>query len=941
MKDTFTSQQREIVARKMGYEGPMSMFDTFLNASADDAQKYASITDKYVQRMANGGSVVKMYTGGEIASYIANIQASGGGDKEIAAAMNQYGVSPSQVAAATGTNVAEVQSRYEAATAPAPVTTTSTSTTTAAPSTKTSTTTPVAQTTTTPAVMTAAAAAVPTPTGQYTDADIVGYIKNIQKAGGSNADIAQAMDKFKVDPSKVASAFVGQENAPSLVEIQAAYNKVNPTGAYSTLNAAEKAIAVSNTQLQQQLATAQADKAAAEAALAAAQDEAARAAAQARLDEANKILTTAQKAIDVGASPTAGTASAITPSLNTATTEQKLATQLAPTTATTATQTLAAPAATAAAPTATPAAQMAATTAATGVTAEMGKLTAAQGTVSPNAQVTAAQQEPTTTALAGLQGAQLDAAQQAALQTRTAQAGEMVSGSAVDQARVEAELAKNVAAQATVTEDMTVQGQLAKLTANFDASNPPAWAAGSLRAATAQMAARGLSASSMAGQAIVQAALEAATPVAAADAKVFQDMGLANLSNRQQMAVLTAQQRATFMGQEFDQNFQTKVLNAAKVSDIANQNFSAAQQVALENARLAQSVDLANLSNDQAIVMAKAAEMATLETANLNNRQQAAVANAQSFLQMDMANLSNEQQTALFKSQQISTALLSDAAAENAAKQFNATSTNQTNQFFAGLTTQVAQFNATQTNAINQFNTDQANAIAKFNADVQNQRDAFNAQNRLVIDQSNAQWLREISTANTAATNAANTANAQLSQQMTLAEYNNLIQLYRDKLTFTWQSAQNDLDRATKISTANISGSATVDAASTAAEGQMMNTAVSAAAVYALSLSDENAKDITGVVTNPLLKIKSLTGYTYTYKQGFEKYGYPSDTEMSGVLAGEVQKVIPSAITPFAHDTSFRTVNYADITAMLIEAVKELSGTVDSLSAKLATLEAK
>ena len=49
--------------------------------------------------------------------------------------------------------------------------------------------------------------------------------------------------------------------------------------------------------------------------------------------------------------------------------------------------------------------------------------------------------------------------------------------------------------------------------------------------------------------------------------------------------MLAAEQRAKFMGQEFDQKFQAKVANAAKVSDIANMNFTAEQQIALENSR--------------------------------------------------------------------------------------------------------------------------------------------------------------------------------------------------------------------------------------------------------------------------------------------------------------------------------------------------------------------
>ena len=59
-----------------------------------------------------------------------------------------------------------------------------------------------------------------------------------------------------------------------------------------------------------------------------------------------------------------------------------------------------------------------------------------------------------------------------------------------------------------------------------------------------------------------------------------------------------------------------------------------------------------------------------------------------------MANLSNQQQTELFKSQQRVQGLFTDQAAENAARQFNASSQNQVDQFFANLANQVSQFNA-------------------------------------------------------------------------------------------------------------------------------------------------------------------------------------------------------------------------------------------------------
>jgi len=519
--------------------------------------------------------------------------------------------------------------------------------------------------------------------------------------------------------------------------------------------------------------------------------------------------------------PTSPLAPVITPAQNVVTEDQVLTTQLAPAQAASVTAAQAPTAATAAAPTTTPAATMQAAAAAPSVSGTVSQLQPAQGVVSQQAQVQAAQVEPTSTALGTLKAAEGTATQITGAPIRGVQTGEIISGAAVDRTAVEAALQQAEAAQGVVTADMTVQGQLNTLMSTFEAGSPPPWAAASLRNVTSVLAQRGLGASSLAGQAMIQATLEAALPIASADAQTYQQMGLQNLSNRQQVAMLTAQQRAQFLGQEFDQNFQTRVLNAAKVADIANQNFNAQQQIAIENARLAQTMDMANLNNRQALVMANAAQIATLETANLNNRQQAAVANAQAFLQMDMANLSYSQQAEMFKAQSNVQAILSDQAAENAARQFNAASQNQVTQFFAGLATQVQQFNATQTNAMSQFNADQYNTVARFNTESQNQREQFNAQNRLVIDQSNAAWRREISTANTAAINRANEINAQSALQVGLAEYNNQMQVFRDNIQYAFTSGENNKNRENYVAIAVLQKQGQVEAAKLALEGKM------------------------------------------------------------------------------------------------------------------------
>ena len=360
------------------------------------------------------------------------------------------------------------------------------------------------------------------------------------------------------------------------------------------------------------------------------------------------------------------------------------------------------------------------------------------------------------------------------------------------------------AATATPSEKATVAGQLATLTEDFDATNPPPWAAGALRGVMAQMQARGMATSSVAGQAMIQAALESALPIASADANTQARFEEQNLSNRQARAMLAAEQRAKFLGMEFDQGFQAKVLNASKVSDIANMNFNAEQQVILENSRAVNTMNLANLSNRQALVMAEASSLANLDIANLNNRQQAQVENAKNFLQMEMANLSNKQQTELFKSQSMQTALFNDQAAENAAKQFNATSQNQTDQFFSNLKTQVSQFNAAQQNAHAQFNAGEKNAMEKFNAEMQNQRDQFNSKNRLIIDQNNAQWRRTIATSDTAAINRANELNATALLNMSNSAYNNLWQYYNDVMEMSWESTENERQRVVSMAIAQL-----------------------------------------------------------------------------------------------------------------------------------------
>jgi len=194
-----------------------------------------------------------------------------------------------------------------------------------------------------------------------------------------------------------------------------------------------------------------------------------------------------------------------------------------------------------------------------------------------------------------------------------------------------------------------------------------------------------------------------------------------------------------------------------------------------------------------------------------------AAADASTYFQADMATFNAATQAELLNTQLRQQSLLSDQSAENAAKQFNASSIGQLQQFQAQLVAQIqsqnadritaiSQFNAAEVNktaaqnaansiAVDTFNEQQKNQVNQFNAQVQSQREQFNAQMRFAIDQSNVLWRREINTANTASINAAAQSNVQNLFNMSQIAQNNLWQAWRDEASWAWQSQENATSR--------------------------------------------------------------------------------------------------------------------------------------------------
>lgn len=103
---------------------------------------------------------------------------------------------------------------------------------------------------------------------------------------------------------------------------------------------------------------------------------------------------------------------------------------------------------------------------------------------------------------------------------------------------------------------------------------------------------------------------------------------------------------------------------------------------------------------------------------------------------------------------------------------------------------------------------------------------------------------------------------------------------------------------------------------------------------YSTTVSDERLKTDIVKIDGALDKVDQLNGYTFTYTTDGKK--------SAGVIAQEVKKVLPSAITESTlplkmgedDETEYMTVQYDQLIGLMIEAVKELKAEVAELKGK-------
>lgn len=256
------------------------------------------------------------------------------------------------------------------------------------------------------------------------------------------------------------------------------------------------------------------------------------------------------------------------------------------------------------------------------------------------------------------------------------------------------------AAQGTVDPNSTVAGQYNNLTAGVDNGAVPDWAKSAVAATNAQMASRGLGASTMAASANTAAILQAALPIAQQDAQTNAQMQFQNLSNEQQAAITNT-----------NNQFQAMLSDQAVTNAAAQFNASSQSQIDEYFANLKTQQSQYNASQVNAMAQFNASQANT--TSQFNTAQ--------------------TNTTSQFNSTQANATSQFNAYQENAGNEFNAGQANAMSQFNSNLASQQAQFNASNQLVVDQSNATWQRQINTANTATENAANQINAQDLLNI----------------------------------------------------------------------------------------------------------------------------------------------------------------------------------------------------------------
>ena len=247
----------------------------------------------------------------------------------------------------------------------------------------------------------------------------------------------------------------------------------------------------------------------------------------------------------------------------------------------------------------------------------------------------------------------------------------------------------------TLAQEATTKYQVEQLVASLDSgAELPAWAAPNVRKVRSIMNQRGLSSSSMASAAMVQALMESAIPIANSDAQAYSKIQLQNLTNEQQ----------------------TALSNAATIAAMDKQNLDNTMKAAQQNAQTFLQMDVQNLNNRQAT-----------ETLNYQSKVQSLFTDQAAANAAKQFNATTQNQVNQFYDQLGATVATNNVNREAAMNQFNVDQTNSIVKYNAKLQDAREKFNTTMQQQIQQANALWQRTINTANAAEENNANRINA----------------------------------------------------------------------------------------------------------------------------------------------------------------------------------------------------------------------
>ena len=369
---------------------------------------------------------------------------------------------------------------------------------------------------------------------------------------------------------------------------------------------------------------------------------------------------------------------------------------------------------------------------------------------------------------------------------------------------------QTIAAIAALPVEALVSTQMEGLLAGMEDGKTPLWAKPAIDAMNQQMAARGLSVSTVGRDALFNAIIQSALPMAQSNAQALQQRAQQNLSNQQQANLSTAQ----------------------GVMQIRMQNLANRQTAASQTAQMAQQIQVQQGTFNQQAVMTSAEQRQQTELANAQMAQQRAQQTSAQTQQAAIAQLSTNAQMDLANLQALNQAESQNMTADQQARlqTYNAQINKTMRQ--AELNQDMEKANISQSLQVEMQRVSEMNAASKDTMTAENQERMTNIQTLIDFRKTDAQFAQQMDLANMSNEQqmelanlseraATDTANFTAENQFELTRLNNVVTRASRQAELDQQMEVANLDSSLKIELSELSEKNNTSRANMSADQQM------------------------------------------------------------------------------------------------------------------------